>query len=53
MVKTLDHLKASVAYFASGCANKLRAQGSVAGAVTVFVCSNYLTDLGDILTVQI
>lgn len=40
MVETLDQLKASVASFASGCANKLRGQGSVAGTVTVFVCSN-------------
>lgn len=40
MTESLDHLKASVAFFASSCANKLRALGSVAGTVTVFVCSN-------------
>lgn len=40
MVSDLDSLKASVSTFASSCANKLRAQGSVAGCVTVFVCSN-------------
>lgn len=40
MVSDFDSLKASVADFASSCANKLRAQRSVAGAVTVFVASN-------------
>ncbi len=40
MISTLDDLKASVATFAAGCANKLRGQRSVAGAVTVFLCSN-------------
>ena len=40
MVTDQDHLKASVAYFTSSCANKLRAQGSVAGSITVYVCSN-------------
>lgn len=44
MVESLDHLKASVAFFASGCANKLRGQGSVAGEVTVFVCSNFFRE---------
>ncbi len=40
LVTDLGKLKASVAYFTSSCANKLRAQGSVAKAVTVYVCSN-------------
>ena len=40
MVTDLDRLKSSVAYFTSSCANKLRAQGSVAKTVTVYVCSN-------------
>ena len=40
MVTELDKLKSSVAYFTSSCANKLRAQGSVAKAITVYVCSN-------------
>ena len=40
MVTDLEKLKASVAYFTSSCANKLRSQGSVAKAVTVYVCSN-------------
>ena len=40
MVSDLDSLKASVATFASSCANKLRAQHSGAKAVTVFICSN-------------
>lgn len=44
MVESLDHLKASVAFFAAGCANKLRGQGSVAGTVTVFVCSNFFRE---------
>lgn len=44
MVESLDHLKASVAFFAAGCANKLRGQGSVAGEVTVFVCSNFFRE---------
>ena len=40
MVRDLPSLKASVATFASSCANKLRGQQSVAGAVTVFLKSN-------------
>lgn len=40
MVSTREHLRASVANFAASCANKLRAQGSVAGTMTVFVSSN-------------
>lgn len=44
MIESLDHLKASVSYFASSCANKLRGQGSVTKAVTVFVCSNFFRE---------
>ena len=44
MVTDKDNLKASVAHFAASCANKLRGQGSVAKAVTVFVCSNRFRD---------
>ena len=40
MVTDLEQLKASVAYFTSSCANKLRSQGSMAKAITVYVCSN-------------
>lgn len=40
MVTDLNSLSASVANFAASCANKLRAQHSVAGSVTVFVLSN-------------
>ena len=40
MVSSLDALKASVATFAGSCANKLRAQGSVASCVSVFIGSN-------------
>ncbi len=40
MVEDLPSLKSSVASFASSCANKLRAQNAVAGAVTVFISSN-------------
>ena len=40
MTGDLLTLKASVASFASSCANKLRAQGSVCGSITVFVSSN-------------
>lgn len=46
MVTDLSSLKSSVATFAAGCANKLRAQQAVAGSVTVFVQSNrFRTDL--------
>ena len=44
MVTDLGKLKSSVAYFTSSCANKLRAQGSVAGEITVYVCSNRFRD---------
>lgn len=40
MVGDLPSLKASIATFASSCANKLRGQGSVCKRVTVFVSSN-------------
>ena len=40
MVSDLDSLSASVATFAASSANKLRAQASSAGAVTVFIGSN-------------
>lgn len=40
MVSDLESLKASVATFAASSANKLRAQASSAGAVSVFICSN-------------
>ena len=40
MISDLDSLSASVASFAASSANKLRAQKSSAGAVTVFICSN-------------
>ena len=41
MITTIDQVKASVATFAASCANKLRGQGSSAGVVTVFLCSNF------------
>lgn len=40
MVTDLPSLKASVAHFASSCANKLRGQKAVCKCVSVFVCSN-------------
>lgn len=40
MISSKDQLKASVAAFASSCANTLRSQGSSAGAVSVYACSN-------------
>lgn len=40
MVEDLPHLKEAVIHFASSCANKLRGQGAIAGAVTVFLTSN-------------
>ena len=40
MVCDLGNLRESIAEFASSCANKLRAQKSVAGEVSVFICSN-------------
>ena len=46
MVSDLPSLKASVASFASSCANKLRGQQSFCQSVTVFVSSNsFRTDL--------
>lgn len=46
MVNNLTNLSEAVARFATGCACSLRAEGSVAGSVTVFVSSNvYRTDL--------
>ena len=46
MVEDLPSLKASVATFASSCANKLRAQRGGAQSVTVFLYSNrFRTDL--------
>lgn len=44
MVSSLEHLRASVASFTASCANKLRSQHSVAGAVTVFLSSNPFRD---------
>ncbi len=44
MVGDLNYLKASIATFAGSCSNKLRGQNSVAGAVTVFLCSNRFRD---------
>lgn len=41
MISSLDEVKASVASFAAGCANKLRGQGSAAGTISVFLCSNF------------
>jgi len=40
MISDLPQLKASIATFASSCANKLRGQHSGARSVSVFVCSN-------------
>ncbi len=40
MISSKEQLRASVAAFAGSCANTLRAQGSSAGAVSVFVSSN-------------
>lgn len=40
MVTAQEHIRASVANFTASCANKLRAQHSVAAAVTVFLSSN-------------
>jgi len=44
MVSDLPSLKASVASFASSCANKLRGQNAGARTVTVFICSNRFRD---------
>ena len=40
MISDLESMKASIATFASSCANKLRGQASAAKSVTVFVASN-------------
>ena len=44
MITTIDQVKASVVTFAASCANKLRGQGSSAGMVTVFLCSNFFRE---------
>ena len=44
MVTELDDLKASIAHFASSCANKLRGQSSLCRSVTVFITSNRFRD---------
>lgn len=44
MISGKAQLKSSIACFAASCANKLRAQGSVAGSITVFICSNFFRD---------
>lgn len=44
MVTELNDLKASVARFASSCANKLRGQRSLCRSVTVFITSNRFRD---------
>ncbi len=41
MITTIEQVKESVATFTASCANKLRAQGSTAGTVSVFLCSNF------------
>lgn len=40
MVTALEDLKASVAHFASSCANKLRGQHSLCRSITVFIATN-------------
>ncbi len=40
MVSDFDSLRSSIATFAASCANKLRAQSSVATTVSAFICSN-------------
>lgn len=44
MVTSFEHLKAAIASFTASCANKLRAQDSVAGTITVYLCSNVFRD---------
>lgn len=44
MVADQGNLREAIATFAASCANKLRAQRSVAEEVTVFVCSNRFRD---------
>lgn len=40
MVTELEDLKASVAHFASSCANKIRSQSSLCRSITVFIATN-------------
>lgn len=44
MITDIQQIKAAVAGFAASCANKLRAQDSFAGLVTVYLCSNRFRD---------
>lgn len=44
MITSREQLKASIATFTASCANKLRAQGSVAGVISVFLCSNWFRE---------
>lgn len=44
MTSRIEDLQSAVASYAAACANKLRAQQSVAGAVTVFVTTNRFRD---------
>lgn len=44
MISDIDSLKASVATFASSCANKLRGQGSGCKTVTIFIGSNHFRE---------
>ena len=44
MITTIEQVKASVASFTASCANKLRAQESSAGTVSVFLCSNFFRE---------
>lgn len=44
MVSDLPSLKASIATFASSCANKLRGQGSCCKSITVFIGSNHFRE---------
>ena len=44
MITSIDQVKASVASFVASCANKLRGQGSTAGSVSVFLCSNFFRE---------
>lgn len=44
MITDIGQVKASVATFAASCANRLRGQFSVAGEITVFLCSNFFRD---------
>ncbi len=44
MVSDIGSMRASVASFASSCANKLRGQNAACTTVTVFICSNRFRD---------